>query len=109
MTRVASSGYSWDELLNEYSAASPIDGTSISSTATTGTPLLLTLAAASGSTRSNAAAKITRVEDRNSVPTHPKNHSDMIATRMNWSTWLPKNDAAISAGYGNTGVAPVPA
>ena len=47
-----------------------------------------TCAAAFGSTRSKAAAKMTRVEDRNSVPTQPKNHRLMIRMRMNWNTAL---------------------
>ena len=68
-----------------------------------------TLATDSGSTRSNAAAKITRVEDRNTVPTQPKNHSDRIAIRTNWSTGLPRNDAASRPGYGHTPVGIVPA
>ena len=38
--------------------------------------MLEVLATHSGNTRSKAVAKTTRVEDRNTDPTHPKNHSD---------------------------------
>src|SRR4029078_1627872 len=86
----------------------PIDGTSISSSAMYGTPELLTLATDSGSTRSNAAAKITRVEDRNTVPTQPKNHSESTATRRNCSTGEPRKAAASRPGYGQTPVGIVP-
>src|SRR5262245_3665920 len=81
----------------------------MSSSATNGTPLRLTFAAPSGSTRSNAAAKTTRVEDRNTVPTQPKNHSDNTATSRNCSTGLPRNDEASRPGYGQTPVGIVPA
>src|SRR4029453_2177057 len=81
----------------------------MSASATIGTPLPVTLATPSGRTRSNAAAKITRVDDRNTVPTQPKNHSESTATRMNWSTGLPKNDAASRPGYGQAPVGIVPA
>src|SRR5262245_15411882 len=81
----------------------------MSSRATHGTPLLETLATGSGSTRSNAVAKITRVDDRKTVPTQPKNHSDMIVMKRNCRTGLPKNAAASRAGYGNAPVGPVPA
>src|SRR5919202_4916241 len=76
--------------------------------ATIGTPLRLTLATDSGSTRSKAAAKMTRVDDRNTVPTQPKNHSDRIAMRMNCSTGG-RNAAASRPGYGHTPVGIVPA
>src|SRR5919108_2135361 len=81
----------------------------MSSSATYGTPLRLTLAAPSGSTRSNAAAKTTRVDDRKTVPTQPKNHSESTATSRNCSTGLPKKDAASKPGYGHTPVGIVPA
>src|ERR671929_551139 len=81
----------------------------MSSSATIGTPLRLTLATDSGSTRSNAAAKITRVDDRKTVPTQPKNHSDSTPTSRNCSTGEPRNDAASSPGYGQTPVGIVPA
>src|SRR5919204_664197 len=87
----------------------PSDGTSMSSSATYGTPLRSTFATPSGSTRSNAAANTTRVEDRNTVPTQPKNHSDRIPMSRNCSTGLPRNDAASRPGYGQTPVGIVPA
>src|SRR5690349_14656644 len=108
MTSVASSVYVANFVLYAYSAARPIDGTSISASATIGTPLRLTLATDSGSTRSNAAAKITRVEDRNTVPTQPKNHSDSTATSTNCRTFG-RNAAASRPGYGQTPVGMVPA
>src|SRR3954451_20348507 len=86
-----------------------MDGTSMRASATIGTPLRLTLATDSGRTRSNAAAKITRVEDRNTVPTQPKNHSDSTATSRNCNTGEPRNDAASSPGYGHVPVGIVPA
>src|SRR3954453_12661220 len=81
----------------------------MSSSATTGTPVRDTVATDSGSTRSNAAAKITRVEDKNTVPTQPKNHSDSIATSRNCNTGEPRNDAASNPGYGHVPVWIVPA
>src|SRR5215216_2932171 len=81
----------------------------MSASATIGTPVRETLATFSGSTRSNAAAKMTRVEDRKTVPTQPKNHSDSTPTRRNCSTGLPKNDAASRPGYGHAPVGAVPA
>ena len=68
-----------------------------------------TLATLSGRIRSNDAANTTRVEDRNTDPTQPKNHSDMIRIRMNCSTGLEKTIAASIAGYGNTPIGIVPA
>jgi len=56
------------------------------------------LATASGSTLSKAVAKTTRVEDRNTVPTHPKNHSDSRPTRMTCSMGLSKKKAAKRPG-----------
>src|SRR5690349_22606531 len=81
----------------------------MSASATIGTPWRLTLATPSGSTRSNAAAKITRVEDRNTVPTQPKNHRESTATSRNCSTGEPRNEAASRPGYGHTPVGIVPA
>ena len=66
-----------------------------------------TCAAASGSTRSKAAAKMTRVEDRNSVPTQPKNHRLSIRIRMTWNAALCTSQPANRTGYGkmpNVGV-----
>jgi hypothetical protein len=56
------------------------------------------LATASGSTRSNAVAKTTRVDERKTVPTHPKNHSDRRPTRITCSMGLSKKKAAKRPG-----------
>src|SRR5919202_78736 len=82
---------------------------SISASAAYGTPLRPTFAAHSGSTRSNAVAKITRVEDRNTEPTQPKNHSDSSVMRTNCRIGLPTRKAASVPGYGNTPIGFVPA
>src|SRR4051794_4087958 len=81
----------------------------MSSSATYGTPLRSTFATLSGSTRSNAAAKITRVEDRNTVPTHPKNHIERTAISRNCNTGLPRNEAASRPGSAPTPVGIAPA
>src|SRR3989304_9009403 len=68
--------------------ATTIDGTTINNNALTGVPVLFTSATFSGSRRSNAAAKITRVEERNTVPLQP-NHQRLInAMTMNWTSLL---------------------
>ena len=56
------------------------------------------LATHSGNTRSKAVAKTTRVEERNTDPTHPKNHSASSAKRMNCRMGLSKRNAAKSPG-----------
>src|SRR5205823_571551 len=59
-----------------HSALMTSDGTIIRISDPQGTRRLAEmLAADSGSTRSKAAAKITRVDERNRVPAEPKNHS----------------------------------
>src|SRR5580700_10305248 len=104
MTSVASSVYDANVELYEYSAPNPTAGSSISTSEATGTRRFSeTCAAASGSTRSNAAAKMTRVEDRNSVPTQPKNHRLNSRIRMTWNAELCTSQAAISTGYGKIG------
>src|SRR5919106_5423626 len=61
--------------LYAYTALTMIDGISIRAMAPYGTWRFSdTFPAHSGRTRSNAAAKITLVEDRNRVPDHPMNH-----------------------------------
>src|SRR5215207_8110567 len=60
--------------LYAYMAETMIAGTTMSNMAFTGVPFLFNSAAFSGSKRSNAAAKITRVEERNKVPAHPNHH-----------------------------------
>ena len=89
VTSTPSSVYCANVVLYAYSAPRPTAGSSISSSEANGTRRFSdTCAAASGSTRSKAAAEMTRVEDRNSVPTQPKNHRLMIRIRMNWNTAL---------------------
>jgi hypothetical protein len=52
----------------------------------------------SGSRRSKAAAKITRVELRNTVPDQPNHHRLNSRTTMNWSAGLVVRKAANSPG-----------
>src|SRR5487761_29605 len=109
MTSVASSVYVWNDELYEYSAASPTAGSSISTSDHTGTRRFSdTWAAPSGRIRSNAAAKITRVDDRNSVPTHAKNHRLIRRIRITSKAWLFTSQPTSIGGYGKTG-SPVPA
>ena len=61
------------------------------------------LAAHEGSTRSKAAAKMTRVDDRNSVPAQPKNHKPMTRIRTAWKMWLSTSQPANITGYGQIG------
>src|SRR6266508_863067 len=83
MTRVASRMYVAKLLVYAYRAPTPIEGTSISTRAHTGTCRRSdTSATRSGRIRSNAAAKITRVDDRKSVPAHPRNQAPNISTMI---------------------------
>ena len=64
-------------------------GIMMNSSATTGTPRPSeTRAALSGRTRSNAAAKIIRVDDRNSVPDQPRNQAAKSTTIAIWKIVL---------------------
>ena len=54
----------------------------------------------SGRIRSNAAAKITRVEDRNTVPAQPKNQKLIANKTMNCRIGLEVKNMANMAGYG---------
>ena len=56
------------------------------------------LAAHAGSTRSNAAAKMTRVDERNRVPAQPKNHIPMTARSTTWNTALLTSQPTIITG-----------
>src|SRR5947209_4468500 len=89
ITSVASSVQLWNVELYAYSALMGIDGISIRASAAQGTPPLDTLAAHSGRTRSNAVANTTRVEERNTDPTQPRNHSVSKLMKMNWRIRLP--------------------
>src|SRR5581483_2712921 len=85
-------------------ALTTIDGTIIRISDPYGTRRLAEmLAAHAGSTRSNAAAKMTRVEDRNSVPAHPKNHSAMTMMSTAGKKWLGTSQPANITGYGQIG------
>src|SRR5690242_5280535 len=69
------------KIFQTYSAETISPGTTISASAQIGVRVRGSmLAIRSGSSRSKAAAKITRVEDRNTVPAQPKNHM-LIASR----------------------------
>src|SRR3972149_10085359 len=57
-------------------------------------------AARSGRMRSNAAAKMTRVEERNTVPAQPKNHMLIASITTNWRRRLEVVKTARRAGYG---------
>src|SRR6266568_9071026 len=61
------------------------------------------LAAHEGRTRSKAAAKMTRVEDRNRVPAHPKNQSPITMMSRAWKTELSTSQPANITGYGQIG------
>ncbi len=75
-----------------------IDGMVISTRATTGTPPEVTFAAPSGRMRSNADAKIMRVDERKSVPNQPKSSSEMPAMRMIWNAALGTIQEIIAVG-----------
>jgi hypothetical protein len=61
----------------------------ISTRAAQGTPRPSeTRPAHSGRTRSKAAAKIIRVDDRNSVPVQPSHHAPKANTMIAWMMWL---------------------
>src|ERR1700733_10782864 len=99
MTSVASSVKVGTVELYAYSAASPTAGSSISTSDHTGTRRFSdTCAAPSGRIRSKAAAKMTRVDDRNRVPTQAKNHRLISRIKMTWNTSLLTSQLAISAG-----------
>src|SRR2546430_14407021 len=61
------------------------------------------LAAHAGSTRSKAAAKMTRVDERNRVPAQPKNHRPMTMIKRAWKAWLSTRNPANMTGYGQMG------
>ncbi len=81
ITSVASRMYVANLLVYAYKAPTATEGTSINTSAHTGTCRFSeTSATFSGSTRSNAAAKITRVDERNSVPAQPRNQAPNAST-----------------------------
>ena len=71
----------------------------MSMSATKGVPVRgSTSATFSGSRRSNAAAKMTRVELRNTVPDQPNHHALMARTTINCTRRLETRKDARSAG-----------
>src|ERR1051326_8963542 len=90
--------------LYAYNAETRIAGTTMYNIALTGVPLACTSAALSGNRRSNAAAKITRVDERNNVPAQP-NHQVLINNKTTICTrrLFVRNTASI-AGLGHTGI-----
>jgi hypothetical protein len=83
----------------EYKTLTMIAGTMMNSRATTGTPRFSdTCAARSGRIRSNAAAKIIRVDDRNNVPDHPRNHAPNRTTIAIWKSGTSTRYDARSGG-----------
>src|SRR6266566_1747333 len=90
--------------LYAYTALITSDGTIIKTREPYGTRRLAEMfAAQAGSTRSNAAAKMTRVEDRNRVPAQPKNHRPMTMMSRAWKRWLLTKKPANITGYGQIG------
>src|SRR5881396_2180651 len=82
ITSVASRMYVLKAVVYAQIALTTIDGTSIKINAQTGTCRLSdTSATRSGRIRSNAAAKITLVDDRNNVPAHPTNQAPKTSTK----------------------------
>jgi hypothetical protein len=75
----------------------------MASRALIGTPLEVTAAAHSGSTRSKALAKMTRVLDRKTVPHHPQNHRLSESTSQSCRMGFVVRKAASKPGYGQTG------
>src|ERR671925_873036 len=88
-----------------YSAEITIDGTSMRASAPVGTCRRSeTFAAHSGRIRSKAAAKITRVDERKSVPAHPMNQAPNARMKSAWNAALWMKKLASSGGYGKIGI-----
>ena len=85
ITPVAQRNQVWMLGLKDHARLIRIAGTIMKTRAPYGTRRFAEMFAAnSGSTRSKAAAKMTRVEERNRVPAQPKNQSPMTAIRRAW-------------------------
>src|ERR1700682_65798 len=112
MTRAASRMKVWKlKTFHAYRALTTIDGTTIRTSAPYGTRRPAEMfAAQDGSTRSNAAAKMTRVDDRNRVPAQPKNQAPITSSSTTWKRWLFTNQPANMIGLGQivTGAVPAP-
>src|SRR5512139_2725415 len=100
MTSVEQSVSDWKlAMFQANNAAMMSDGTTISSKAMIGVRVRgSTSATFSGSNRSKAAAKMTRVELRNTVPAHPNHQALMASTTINWMMRLGVRKVASSAG-----------
>src|SRR4030066_804737 len=105
ITTVASSAKVWKlSILKAYRYEMIAEGMTISNNAFKGVFVRGSiLDTHSGSMRSIAAAKITRVELRKSVPDHPNHHRLIRSTMMNMSNGLLTINAANRAGYGQIG------
>src|SRR5580765_5070102 len=98
-TAVASRNTLWKFGLYAHTALTTSDGMIISASEPYGARRLAEmLAAHDGSTRSNAAAKITRVEERKRVPAQPKNHRPMTMISSAWKKWLSTSQPANMTG-----------
>src|SRR6266849_1671102 len=114
-TRVPRKVIAITAVASRYAAAKPntfhannaltmIDGITMSRRDPYGTRRLAEmLAAHDGSTRSNAAAKMTRVDERNRVPAQPKNHRPRTMISRAWKRWLLTRNPANITGYGQIG------
>src|SRR5947207_1965664 len=105
MTAVASRYAAWNpKTFHAKKALTTSDGTTIRRSAPYGTrrPDEM-LAAHEGSTRSKAAAKMTRVDERKRVPAQPKNQRPMTRMRIAWKMWLLTSHPANITGYGQIG------
>src|SRR5215471_2494459 len=98
MTSEASSVSFEKPVTYEYRYETITPGTMIKSSAYHGTPRSETRPAHSGRTRSNAAAKIIRVDDSQRVPAQPRNQTPKMITISIWRMWLSIRNAASIGG-----------
>src|SRR3990170_2906234 len=107
MTNVEQSVRVWKlAMLNANRYATKTDGMIINKSALTGVPVRSSnFATDSGSRRSNAAAKMTRVEERKTVAHQPNHHKLISAITRNCTNLFVVRNAASIAGYGQTGSA----
>ncbi len=107
MTSVASSTIDCIfTMLKAYMIEMITDGITISSRALIGVLVRVSIFDThSGSMRSRAAAKITRVEDRKTVPDQPIHQKATAKMTRNCSARLPVRKVANWIGYGQTGMA----
>ena len=107
ITRVASRTMVWKlTMLKAYRIEMITEGITISSNALIGVRVFGSiLETHSGSMRSSAAAKITRVEDRKTVPDQPNHHIPTRKIMISCRARLPVRKEANCTGYGQTGIA----